>query len=312
MLTGLSGLSGLSGVAGSSAPAPPAITVASVIGNLVTLTNAGGTPTSVNWGDGTTNTSLTRTYATQGVWTVTASNAAGSSSAIAIVAGYWLQASPYYCFSDAAGTIPCADGDAVRVWKDRTGNTVGQSQATSGSRPILRFLSSQWRVTYDGVSQFMAGTTAAAQPSGKNITTAWQGKIDNNVVMPFSRVDGSTPQWYLSRFNTAQFRVTLTPDGGVSITNVTASTAAVSLGTEYTTVGRYDGSNVRVSVDRNADATTASSLDFFAPTSTAPIETASNDMGFDRAGGYCRSALQFNVALSDGQKTLLLDALGVP
>lgn len=49
----------------------------------------------------------------------------------------WLKADPTWCFSDAGGTVPCGNGDLIRVWKDRSGNAYDVSQATSGSRATL-------------------------------------------------------------------------------------------------------------------------------------------------------------------------------
>ena len=63
----------------------------------------------------------------------------------------WFTAGPSWCFTDAGGTVPCGDGDPVRVWKDRSGNARDLSQATSGNRPVLRSVSGRWWVQFDGV-----------------------------------------------------------------------------------------------------------------------------------------------------------------
>lgn len=74
----------------------------------------------------------------------------------------WLSAGPGYCFTDAAGTVPCADTDPVRVWKDRSGNVRDFSQATSGLRPTLRLVSGKWAVRFDGVDDYLRASTFSA------------------------------------------------------------------------------------------------------------------------------------------------------
>ena len=67
----------------------PNISVA-VNGNIVTITNTGGQDATFDYGDGTTGTSLTHGYATQGVYAVTSSNAAGDGNTVtAIVSSFW-------------------------------------------------------------------------------------------------------------------------------------------------------------------------------------------------------------------------------
>lgn len=68
-------------------------------------------------------------------------------------------AGPSYCFSDAGGTVPCADGDTVQVWRDRSGNGRNLVQATAGSRPVLRSVSGKWEVQFDGVDDGMLTAT---------------------------------------------------------------------------------------------------------------------------------------------------------
>lgn len=66
----------------------------------------------------------------------------------------WFTAGPSWCFTDAGGTVPCGDGDPVRVWKDRSGNARDLSQATSGNRPTLRNNAGAWEVRQDGVDDY--------------------------------------------------------------------------------------------------------------------------------------------------------------
>lgn len=119
---------------------PPAITVA-VVGLDATITNTGGAAASVDWGDGTTNASLTHTYATDGFYTIVASNVGGSSSAVAILPFVWLKR--------GVGLT----GNPISQWDDASGNGRNAVQATGANQPALSsldgeacplFAGSQW------------------------------------------------------------------------------------------------------------------------------------------------------------------------
>lgn len=73
----------------------------------------------------------------------------------------WYTAGPQWCFTDAAGTAPCGDGDQVRVWRDRHRNAWNLEQATAGSRPTLRLAGGRWAVRFDGVDDSISHATAA-------------------------------------------------------------------------------------------------------------------------------------------------------
>ena len=106
---------------------PPAITVA-VVGLDATITNTGGAAASVDWGDGTTNASLTHTYATDGFYTIVASNVGGSSSAVAILPFVWLKR--------GVGLT----GNPISQWDDASGNGRNAVQATGANQPALSSL----------------------------------------------------------------------------------------------------------------------------------------------------------------------------
>lgn len=76
----------------------------------------------------------------------------------------WLEAGPTWCFSDSGGTVPCAAGDLVYIWKDQSGNGHDLSQATSGNRPTLIQVSGQWRVQF-GVGKYMTGASITTWPT---------------------------------------------------------------------------------------------------------------------------------------------------
>lgn len=65
----------------------------------------------------------------------------------------WYLATAAYCFSDAAGTTPCNDGDLVYVWKDRQGTNHLQ-QSNASLRPTYRNSGGYTYVDFDG-SRYM-------------------------------------------------------------------------------------------------------------------------------------------------------------
>lgn len=84
----------------------------------------------------------------------------------------WYTAGPSYCFSDAAGSVPCGDGDLIYTWKDRSGNALHLSQSVSGQRPTLRNRSGVWRAAFDGLASNMkaaSGVGGSANATGLSI-----------------------------------------------------------------------------------------------------------------------------------------------
>lgn len=75
----------------------------------------------------------------------------------------WYQATDSYCFSDAAGTIPCVDGDLVYVWKDRKG-TNNLTQSNASLRPTYRHTGGYQYVDFDGTRYMDAGSPWATSP----------------------------------------------------------------------------------------------------------------------------------------------------
>lgn len=78
------------------------------------------------------------------------------------------EASPAYCFSDAAGTVPCALNEGVQVWRPKYAGTGGGgffNQASLVDRPILtQDGAGRWVVRFDGVSDNLQHATFAATP----------------------------------------------------------------------------------------------------------------------------------------------------
>lgn len=49
----------------------------------------------------------------------------------------WYEASPAYCFSDDAGTVPCVNGSVVAKWVDRSGTNNHLTQTVDLNRPTF-------------------------------------------------------------------------------------------------------------------------------------------------------------------------------
>lgn len=74
----------------------------------------------------------------------------------------WVTADPAYCFSDAGGTVPCGDGDAIQVWKDRSGNNNTLTQATLANRPLLKKdAANNWYAFFDATPNDVIATSGA-------------------------------------------------------------------------------------------------------------------------------------------------------
>ena len=82
----------------------------------------------------------------------------------------WLTAGPTWCFSDAGGTVPCANGDTVKVWKDQSSNAHHLNTASLGfsAFPTMTFSGGQWRVS---------GNTTLSQCIGRASITTWPSSV---------------------------------------------------------------------------------------------------------------------------------------
>jgi len=78
--------------------------------------------------------------------------------------------SPLYCFSDDGGTIPCAIGDQVAVWKDYYGVASSFTQTTAANRPTLQFAQGRHVVRMDATNDGM--TSSYVLDSGNTIYVA--------------------------------------------------------------------------------------------------------------------------------------------
>jgi hypothetical protein len=83
----------------------------------------------------------------------------------------WLDASDATTLYNATsgGSLVSADGTVAR-WEDKSGNARHATQATAGSRPILKINSSGQRVVrFDGISTFLATSTTFSDDSDFSI-----------------------------------------------------------------------------------------------------------------------------------------------
>lgn len=76
----------------------------------------------------------------------------------------WYSPGPTWCFKDAAKTQPCADGDSIYTWADRSGSGRDLIQATSANRPLLILSGGVWIVRTDGVNDRMQSGFALVNP----------------------------------------------------------------------------------------------------------------------------------------------------
>jgi len=74
-------------------------------------------------------------------------------------------------YSDAGGTTPCADGDAVYVWKDTSGNSYNATQSTLGYRPLYKtkIINGKPVIRFDGTDDVLAITSSLAS-AGDNLS----------------------------------------------------------------------------------------------------------------------------------------------
>jgi len=94
----------------------------------------------------------------------------------------WYTAGPAYCFTDAAGTTPCAAGDTVACWKDRSGAARHLTQATAANRPTLRLVSGKYAVQFDAANDAMQWTgTGVGAASAATIGGAFRN-VDGTAV----------------------------------------------------------------------------------------------------------------------------------
>jgi hypothetical protein len=116
----------------------------------------------------------------------------------------WYTAGPTWCFSDAAGTIPCGDGDPIYVWNDRSGNAVTMTQATLAKRPVLTALGGGlWAATFDGVDDgigsgpALSGATTlsfrvASADAGANRRLLKNSNPESNSLVALRRTNGNS------------------------------------------------------------------------------------------------------------------------
>lgn len=93
-------------------------------------------------------------------------------------------AGPAWCFTDTAGTTPCAVGDAVACWKDGSGALRHMLQGTAASRPALRLVSGAYAVQFDAIDDALQWSGAAVgSVSDVTLGVAFRN-VDGSAVTP--------------------------------------------------------------------------------------------------------------------------------
>ncbi len=100
------------------------------------------------------------------------SNQSRLDQSIAIITSYggslWI-ADPIFCFKDAAGLVPCQNGDQVYRMNDLCG-TAHAIQSNQDLRPYLRLIGGVWALEFLAVGDFMDVAIRGASLSGVNYT----------------------------------------------------------------------------------------------------------------------------------------------
>lgn len=193
----------------------------------------------------------------------------------------WLEASSAYCFSDAGASVPCNDGDSVRVWKSRDVNAVQFSQATSSARPTFRTSGGKSWVQFDGVDDLLDASDYPAL-DGKSqccvVASVLTGASQSNGLPTFISLGSgtSTATFCIMRFNAGTGETFI---GGQS-TNTVVADGSLIANTKYVMGCRYNGANHRTWL-ANAQSNTA------ARTAAMPTTTGALRLGSD-AGASTR------------------------
>lgn len=97
---------------------------------------------------------------------------------------------PTWQFTDAPpGTVPVADTDLVRTWRDRTANAYHVTQATAGNRPTANLTSGVWRTTGNGTStDLQNGVASVSNASGLSIAMAFLPTTSTGATRSFMRL----------------------------------------------------------------------------------------------------------------------------
>jgi len=177
-------------------------------------------------------------------------------------ATFAVAAHPSCCRSDAACSVPCGDGDAIRWWRDLV-TGVWYEQATSGFRPLLRYdATSGWHSEGDGVSRYFRFLLSSAIPGPKSVGLRDRHPSLGGVQASSSLDSGNT---LYGRWNGANGGLYSNTGGGwvfqdayYLLTNHWYTTVAVQSG--GATDGYIDGSVVPRSITGGADYRLAWSL----------------------------------------------------
>ncbi|WP_286694085.1 SPRY domain-containing protein [Spongiibacter sp. UBA1325] len=157
--------------------------------------------------------------------------------------GVWLDPSDLSTmFKDTGGTDPVtADGDAVALMLDKSGNGNHVSQSESSRRPIYRTSGALHWLEFDGSNDYLEAASAPAVGHGDGLTfSAAADFVDrtstNNTII--HRSAGSTEQdWWFKRRSGLEKELDLADDGKEILTNTMPDG-------EVHIVTRWDGGKV--------------------------------------------------------------------
>lgn len=176
----------------------------------------------------------------------------------------WLDASDSgTLFSDTAGTtLATADGTAVALWKDKSGNLNHASQATAGNRPVVKLAvqNNLNVIRFDGSNDFIQPSSFAVGPQPVTVFTVFKTNgtgyhtiYDTGSAKPMMWIDGigrielDYPSTYTTsssvvNSNTLFTYVNSSSGGGLRLNGSTiASTYSTSLSSSATSFFNRSG-----------------------------------------------------------------------
>lgn len=169
--------------------------------------------------------------------------------------GYWRDPSDLSTsFQDSAGTTAGAVDSAVGKALDKSGRGNHVTQATGGSRPILKLVSGYYGDQFDGLDDFVVSTSGGGGSAGFFYCGAVYvggGATTNRVIWS----DIGTNTGYHLRVDSSDKLALLAGNGAAYTTATTAGTLPV--GETHVVTAYDDGTNLSVQIDSGTAATTA-------------------------------------------------------
>lgn len=145
--------------------------------------------------------------------------------------------SPANRFTDAAGTVPCGDGDLIYTANDTNGSagTVQFQQATSGSRPTLKLVNGKWADRFSG-AQILPTVSTIGIPSNVAVAAVFSCSA-NGLICEHSPDTNSNLGFYW--YSTTGLTLMINGAGGIAKKNYTPNWASDSV--KKTAIMKSDG-----------------------------------------------------------------------